>query len=211
MASTVAPSQGGGSLPSRLGGASSCAIPAVDASHHRTKVQPPVSPSASSFRLGADRYSSSEPPLRSGDEDHSFCTISCRPQASWFSSSVGPSPPPEPGGELSPSEEDASEYLHWTSVDDSSWRERARRARLGASLGIDIREEAAQHVIAEVVGESMRGPRDQRASEKQQVIASRKECKDKARQRTAAPIMDVVGMTAPLMFLVGMSLVDSLP
>lgn len=58
---------------------------------------------------------------------------------------------------------------------------------------------------------SLEGRKKKRELEKEEVRASRKECAIKARQRKAAPIVDLVGMTAPLIIIMGISLAGSGP
>lgn len=65
--------------------------------------------------------------------------------------------------------------------------------------------------VVGVVGRQRGGERRRRASEKTEVKASRKKCAGKALRRNAMPIMDLVGVTAPLFLIVGISIVQNGP
>lgn len=140
--------------------------------------------SALKFRAGAD-YHAHAPQMSSSSKT---------PPDAFY--------PPEPGG----IPEELSESIAWTCADDSPWRKRARRGRMSAALGFEGRggEEGG------LDGSPQRAMK-KRALEKMEVKASRKECKVKARERTAAPIMDLIGMTAPLFLIVGISMTQGSP
>ena len=70
---------------------------------------------------------------------------------------------------------------------------------------------ASNRVVGGEVGRPRTGERKRRASEKTEVKALRKECASKALKRNAMPIMDLVGVTAPLFVIVGISIVQNGP
>lgn len=110
----------------------------------------------------------------------------------------------------------------WACADDRPWRKRARHARKVAALGMDgygWEDEEEKAVVEGGMGGDRvmagggvgHGERRQRASEKKKVKASRKEYASKALQRNAMPLMDLVGVTAPLLLIVGISIVQNGP
>lgn len=111
-----------------------------------------------------------------------------------------PPPPPEPGGAAR-----AGKYAFQPAY-DRPWRKRARDARAGTVL------ETAQGLGSEGFGEAgSGGAMRQRQSEKEEVVASRKETKKKAMNRAALPIVDLVGIVSPLVIIVGMTIVQNVP
>lgn len=63
--------------------------------------------------------------------------------------------------------------------------------------------------VAEGIVGSLPGVKRKRAQEKGEVKAARQDCKDRLRQHNAVPIMDLVGLTAPLILIVGISLAQT--
>lgn len=112
--------------------------------------------------------------------------------------------PPEPGGG-----EGAGEGAFQSSY-DRPWRKRARDSR---------RETVFENTEGLETGHGG-GDGDgvvdmcamrKRASEKEEVVASRKKSQQKAINRAAMPFVDLVGVVSPLVLIVGMSMAQNVP
>lgn len=111
-----------------------------------------------------------------------------------------PPAPPEPGGAAGAGKD------AFQSAYDRPWRKRARDARAGTVF------ENTQGFGSDGFGDAgSGGAMRQRQSEKQEVVASRKETKKKAMNRAALPIVDLVGIMSPLVIIVGMTMVQNVP
>ncbi|CAM9516387.1 unnamed protein product [Scytosiphon promiscuus] len=122
-----------------------------------------------------------------------------------------PAPAPEPGGGqargiiLNHAQGDLSEpgSVASRSPYHRPWRKRARDARRATAF-------RNTEGVEEEGGEST-GPVKTRASQKEAVVALRKESQQKAITRAALPIVDLVGVVSPLVLLVGITLVQNVP
>lgn len=109
-----------------------------------------------------------------------------------------PAGPPEPGGE----EKGAFQPAY-----NRPWRKRAREARRPTVVLENTPELGPEGLGEGGSGDAMR----QRASEKEEVVAHRKETKKKAMNTAALPIVDLVGIVSPLVIIVGMTIVQNAP
>lgn len=107
------------------------------------------------------------------------------------------------------------ESLQWGSAYDCPWRKRARRDRVTVA---SIEEDGA--VEGEVVVDSdhfvgVESPspaavRSRRTGKRVEVREIRKQNADRMRQDSAAQILDFVGVTAPLVLIIGVTIVQTI-
>ncbi|CAM9239383.1 unnamed protein product [Pylaiella littoralis] len=111
--------------------------------------------------------------------------------------------PPEPGG--GKGEVDDA----FQSSFDRPWRKRARDARRGTVFeDMEGSETGGRgHESGGDVTYAMR----KRASEKQELVLARKESQQKAINRAAMPLVDLVGIVSPLVLIVGMTIAQNAP
>eukprot|EP00903_Cladosiphon_okamuranus_P012125 g11376.t1 len=124
-----------------------------------------------------------------------------------------PPAPPEPGGEeaaaaaAAEAAEAAGGNDAFQSAYDRPWRKRARDARARTVFENTQGGFGWEGLGQEGGGDAMR----QRASEKEEVVASRRETKKKAISSAALPIVDLVGIVSPLVIIAGMTMVQNAP
>lgn len=115
------------------------------------------------------------------------------------------------------------ESLQWASANDCPWRKRARKGRVTVAAVEDgvvdldglLSDAEGGNAKEGDVGSDPRAvseavQRNRREVERVQVRASRKRNADKIMQDNTALVLDAVGMTAPIVLIIGITVVQSL-